>query len=151
MTKNLTTVILAFLFTAAIIFLGYLSFGLWATIIFTSGFLSGFILWILVPTRPEFRTIRIPFWLTFSLFMVHRIEEKVSGFFNALSQITGVSTPSIISLPVILLVVTSVVAWLFVPFLIRRSYAFGYYLAWTFFRGDGHYRIGSFCFPFVYK
>ena len=147
MTKNAITIVLAFLFTAAILILGYISFGLWTTVIFTSGFLGGFILWIGVPVKGDFQSIKVPFWLVFALFMVHRVEEKVADFFKALSEITGVSTPSITSLSVILLVITSVVDWLFVPFLIRRGYAFGYYLAWTFFAAMGITELAHFVLP----
>lgn len=49
MKKSPTIVILALLFTVAILTIGYIAFGFWTTLIFTSGFLGGYILWLLVP------------------------------------------------------------------------------------------------------
>ncbi len=138
----------AFLFTLAILTLGYISFGFWTALIFTSGFLTGFILWILMPNEISFASIKIPFWFAFLFFLVHRIEEKVCGFFARLSEITGVATPEITSLPIILLVLTSVGAWLAVPYLVKRKYKFGYYLAWTFFSAMGITELAHFIFPF---
>ncbi len=139
---------IALLFTAAILSLGYVAFGFWTAMIFTSGFLTGFILWLLVPARPAFHRIKVPFWLAFLLFMIHRVEEKMMGFFARLSEITHVPTPEIDSVPVILLVVLSVGAWLAIPVLVRRGHAFGYYLAWTFFAALGITELAHFIFPF---
>lgn len=143
--------ILAFLFTAIILLLGYISFGTVTTLIFTSGFLGGFLIWLFAPNEASFFPIKLPFWLTFFFFLVHRIEEKVAGFFARLSEITGVPTPEITSLSVILLVLTSVVAWLAVPFLMKRKIVFGTYLAWTFFAAMGITELAHFLFPFFTK
>ncbi|MDF3076884.1 MAG: hypothetical protein K0S09_773 [Sphingobacteriaceae bacterium] len=147
MKNRAIDIIAAFLFTTAVLSFGYMSFGIWPTMIFMSGFLGGFILWLIVPVKTSFQSIKIPFWVTFLLFMVHRVEEKVSGFFAALSDITDVPTPDIISVPVILLVLTSVGAWFFVPYLMKRKQAFGYYLAWTFFCAMGITELAHFVFP----
>lgn len=151
MNKSISIIILAFLFTSMVLALGFISFGFWTTLIFTSGFLGGFVLWLLIPATPSFTTIKVPYWLAFALFMVHRVEEKMCGFFSRLAEITGVSTPEITSLPIILLVITSVVAWLLVPLLVSRNYAFGYYLAWTFFTAMGITELAHFIFPFFTK
>ena len=151
MSKSISIIILAFLFTAMVLTLGFISFGFWTTLIFTSGFLGGFILWLFIPATPTFASIKIPYWLKFALFMVHRVEEKMCGFFARLAEITGVATPEITSVPIILLVLTSVVAWLLVPFLVLRQYAFGYYLAWTFFAAMGITELAHFVFPFFTK
>lgn len=140
--------LIALLFTAAVLALGYVAFGFWTAMIFTSGFLTGFILWLLIPARPGFHRIKVPFWLAFGLFMVHRVEEKTMGFFARLSEITHVLTPAIDSVPVILLVLFSVGAWLAVPILVPRGHAFGYYLAWTFFAAMGITELAHFIFPF---
>ena len=103
---------------------------------------------MLIPTEAPFASIRIPYFLTLGLFVVHRIEERVFDFFQALSNITGVPTPEIASWPVISLVAMSVGAWLFVPSLVRRGYQFGYYLAWTFFAAMGITELAHFIFPF---
>jgi hypothetical protein len=148
MTQKATTISIAFLFTLLILTLGYIAFGGITMLIFTSGFLGGFILWLIFPNAISFSNIKTLFWLTFFLFLVHRIEEKVTGFFPALSQITGVPVPKVTSPSVILLVLTSVGAWLCVPYLMNRKSAFGKYLLWTFFAAMGITELAHFIFPF---
>ncbi len=143
--------ILAFLFTTIILLLGYISFGMVTTLIFTSGFLGGFLIWLFAPNETSFISIKLPFWLSFFLFLVHRVEEKVANFFARLSEITGVPTPEITSFSVILAVITSVVAWLTVPLLMKRKIVFGNYLAWTFFAAMGITELAHFLFPFFTK
>ena len=138
---------IALLFTVAILALGYTAFGFWTALIFTSGFVTGFILWMVFPARPAFQRIKLPYWLAFGLFMLHRVEEKVMGFFARLAEITEVPTPEILSVPVILLVLLSVGAWLAIPVLVPRGNAFGYYLAWTFFAALGITELAHFIFP----
>jgi len=149
MRMNRLVILSAFLFTAGILALGYISFGIWPTVIFTSGFLGGFILWLLIPVSSNFATIKVPFWLAFFLFLVHRVEEKVMGFFPALSKLTDTPVPEITSVPIVLLVLASVGAWLIVPMLVRKGYAFGTYLAWTFFAAMGITELAHFIFPFA--
>lgn len=148
MKRSTSTIFLAFLFTMLVIGLGYAAFGLWTAVIFTSGFLGGFLLWICISSEVPYTSIKVPFLLAFGLFILHRVEEKVMGFFDALAEITGVETPEILSWQVILLVIVSVVAWVFIPFLVKRGYAFGYYLAWTFFAAMGITELAHFFFPF---
>lgn len=148
MKKPVSTIVLALLFTAIILSVGYMSFGIWPTLIFTSGFLGGYILWLLIPTNASFASIKVIYIVVFVLFLLHRVEERVSGFFPALADITQVQTPEIISWPVILLVVTSVGAWLLIPYLMKRESQFGYYLAWTFFAAMGVTELAHFIFPF---
>lgn len=148
MRKTKSTILGAALFTIAILTLGYISFGIWTTIIFTSGFLGGFFLWVLIPTQATFQDIKLPFWITFSLFIIHRVEEKVMNFFARLAEITNTPTPEITSLPIILLIITSVGAWVLVPVLMKRGYSFGYYLAFTFFAAMGITELAHFIFPF---
>ncbi len=148
MKKKPLIVITALIFTLAILTLGYVSFGFFTTLIFTSGFLGGFILWMIVPTVTSFAPIKVPYWLTLVAFIIHRVEEKVCGFFDALSKMTDVPTPEILSWQIILLVLTSVGAWLLVPILMKRGYQFGQYLAWTFFAAMGITELAHFIFPF---
>ena len=147
MKRKLSVVIAAFVFTALILVLGYISFGFWTTFIFTSGFLGGFILWLIIPSNVPFERIKVPFWTAFALFLLHRVEEKYLKFFDKLAEITGVVTPEILSFSVITLVLLSVGAWLAVPFAVKRGYALGYYLAWTFFAAMGITELAHFVFP----
>ncbi|MES2034705.1 MAG: HXXEE domain-containing protein [Pseudomonadota bacterium] len=149
MKASAATILIAILFTATVLALGYLSFGFWTTMIFTSGFAGGLLLWLIIPARPPYEAIRAPYWLTFGLFVIHRVEEKLAGFFAALSRLTHVPTPDILSWNVILLVALSVGAWLAVPVLLKRGIAFGYYLAWTFFAAMGITELAHFIFPLI--
>ncbi|HRH68228.1 MAG TPA: hypothetical protein PLB89_01850 [Flavobacteriales bacterium] len=142
---------IAFLFTGLILALGYVSFGFWTALIFTSGFLTGFILWMDTPFRPSFQRIRTPYWLALGFFAIHRVEEKVMGFFARLAEITHVPTPEITSAPIIALVLLSVGGWLAVPILVRRRNPLGHYLAWTFFSAMGITELAHFSFPFFTK
>lgn len=146
--KNSKIVIAAFLFTVAILTVGYLAFGLITDLIFASGFLTGFIIWLFIKNEPSFDRIKIPYWGTLSLFIIHRIEEKVMNFFDKLAEITQVSTPDIASFEVIALVIVSVGAWLAIPYLVKRKYALGYYLSWTFFSAMGITELAHFVLPF---
>ncbi len=143
--------IIAFLCTTAILALGYIAFGFWTALIFTFGFLGGFLIWIFTTRQVPFQQFKVAYWLTLVLFVLHRVEEKVMGFFAKLAAITGVTTPEITSVPVILLVLASVGAWLSIPILVKRNYAFGYYLAWTFFASMGITELAHFVFPLFLK
>lgn len=147
MNRNIIVITMAFFFTAFILFLGYVAFGPWTALIFTAGFLGGFVLWLFIPAQPAFKQIKVAFWVTLLLFILHRVEEKVMGFFAQLAAITGTSTPSVTSASVILLVLLSVGAWVAIPILVKRNYAFGYYLAWTFFASMGITELAHFIFP----
>ena len=141
--------LLATAFTLLILALGFSAFGIVTMLIFTSGFAGGLALWMLAPRRPAYDAIRIPYLVALVLFVVHRIEENQSDFFARLATITGVPTPNVLSVSIILLVVASVGAWLAIPFFVRRGYEFGYYLAWTFFAAMGITELAHlFVFPF---
>lgn len=140
----------AFIFSALILVLGYISFGFWTMMIFTSGFIGGYLLWLLIPTQISYSNIKVPFWITFILFAVHRVEEKISGFFSTLSEITKVPTPEIASWNVVLLVILSAGGWLLIPWLVKRKHEFGYYLLWTFFAAMGITELAHILvFPFL--
>jgi hypothetical protein len=148
MKRKYSIIISALLFTLATLAIGYWAFGLVTMLIFTSGFLSGFIMWLLLPSKGSWESIKAPYWLALGLFILHRVEEKQLGFFNKLSLITGVPTPEILSVPVILLLILSVGAWLLIPYLVKRGNAFGYCLAWTFFAAMGITELAHFILPF---
>ena len=150
MNRKIPTVFFATFFSIAILVLGYVSFGLWVMLIFSSGFLTGLILWLLLPTETSWSYLKVPYWLTLVLFMAHRVEEKISDFFKILSDVTNTPAPDIISVQIILLVSLSVIGWLFIPLLIKRGKQFGYYLAWTFFTSMGITELAHFVvFPFL--
>lgn len=148
--RNILTVGISFLFTIVTLYLGYVSFGFMTMMIFSSGFLGGFILWILIPSDAHYSKLQMPYLTCLLLFFIHRVEEKLFGFFNFLSSITNVSTPEIFSWNVIALVILSVGGWLCIPLLLKRSNEFGYYLAWTFFASMGITELAHWLvFPFL--
>lgn len=147
--KRRHTLFVAFLYTATQLTVGYFSFGIWTTLIFASGFLTGFILWAFIPSSPPFKSFKIPFWLTFAFFiLLHRVEEYFSKFQEHLAAIIGTPVPEITSPALIILVLASVGGWLIAPVLINRGYSFGYYLVWTFFAAMGITELAHFVFPF---
>ncbi len=147
--RQTATIIFAALFTIGVPIVGYFSFGPWPALLFLIGYLSGFILWLVLPTHAPFSKIKSLYWLTFGLFFLHRVEEKVSGFFARLSEITGVPIPEIVSFSIILLLVASVGAWLLGPYLYSRGLAFGQYLVWTFFASMGITELAHFVIPLL--
>ena len=124
-------------FSALVLVFGYAAFGLWTTLIFASGFLGGFVLWIVFGNARSAKAIRLPYWISLGLFVMHRIEERISGFFDELARLTGAPTPDIASPQVIGLVILSIGPWLLVLPAIHRFPAIGSYLAWTFFAAMG--------------
>ena len=144
--KEPTTIILAGAFTAIALMLGYTALGIWPAFIFTFGYLGGLIIWLFKPIRATFRQIGIPYFLTLALFIVHKIEERERDFFPALAELTGVPVPDATSLPAILLYGIAGI-WLLIPLLVWNQYAFGYYLAWTFFTAMGITELAHFIFP----
>lgn len=146
--KRQTQIILFLLFSLGVPLIGYLSFGITTALIFLTGFLGGYILWLITPNQSSFKSIKFWYCLTFFFFIVHRVEENVMKFQIELSKITGVPVPEVSSLPLIILLLASVGSWLIAPYLIKRGYAFGYYLAWTFFASMGITELAHFFFPF---
>jgi hypothetical protein len=70
--------------TLAILTLGFVSFGFWTMVIFSSGFGVGFLLWLAFPNQPSLGEIKWPFFVAFALFIAHRVEEYLSRFFEEL-------------------------------------------------------------------
>lgn len=139
---------LAFALTAAVIVLGYVMLGLLPAVLFAFGFLGGLVAWLLVPTSASFAAIRVPYFLTLGLFVIHKLEERYLGFFPALSEITGVPVPETDNVLVFLLYGLAG-TWLLVPWLVKRAHAFGFYLAWTFFISMGTIELAHFFFPLL--
>lgn len=144
--KTPANIICAMLFTITGLVLGYITLGFWAALIFTFGYLGGLALWIIMPVRITLRRILIPYILTLAFFILHKVEERERNFFPALTELTGTPAPDPGSLPAILLYGIASI-WLLVPVLIWKQYAFGYYLAWTFFASMGISELAHFVFP----
>ncbi len=148
MRKSTTTIGLAAALTLISIGLGYVLLGLIPMLLFAFGFLGGFIVWLLVRATPGFAAIRVPYFLTLGFFIVHKLEERFMLFFPRLSDITHVPVPETNSFLVYGLYACAA-AWLLIPHLVERGYAFGYYLAWTFFTSMGVTELAHFAFPLL--
>ena len=148
MHKSTSTIIFALFFTLTVLVLGYVMLGLLPMFLFAFGFLGGFILWLIIPTNVSFNTIKIPFFLTLVFFLLHKYEERKMNFFPRLSEITGVPVPETSSFLVYLLYAFAL-SWLLIPYLIKRKYNFGYYLAWTFFTAMGVTELAHFFLPLL--
>jgi hypothetical protein len=144
--KSHFTIILAFLYTTAIVWLGYELLGLVPMFLFGFGFFGGLLVWLARPRTPAFATIRIPFYVALLLFVLHKLEERYLDFFPALSEITGVPVPDTNSLLVYLLYALAA-AWLLIPQLLKHGSEFGHYLAWSFFTSMGVTELAHFVFP----
>lgn len=147
MKKQPLTIFTALAFTVGILLLGYIMLGLLPMILFAFGFLGGFILWLLVPTNASWASIKVPYFLAFAFFVLHKLEERYLDFFPALSEITGVPVPDTSSVLVYVLYAAAA-TWLLIPYLVKRSNGFGYYLAWTFFTAMGVTELAHFVLPF---
>jgi len=150
MTKQPQIITFALLFTVAVLLLGYFMLGILPMFLFAFGFLGGFILWLIVPTNASFANMKVPFFTTLAFFVLHKVEERYMNFFPRLSEITGVPVPETDSFLVYLLY-ASAGAWLLIPYLVKRGYEFGFYLAWTFFTAMGVTELAHFFFPFFTK
>jgi len=143
----MATKLFALLFSLVAVASGYVALGLIPAIVFTFGFLGGYVLWLLIPSNASYFSIKIPLFLTLALFVVHKIEERTMNFFPALSEITGVPVPDMSS-PLVYLLYATAIAWLLIPFLLKRQHPLGYYFAWTFFASMGITELAHFVFPF---
>ena len=147
MKRSVSTMAFAVMFTIAVVALGYVMLGLLPAFLFVFGFLGGLILWLLIPTKASFASIKIPYFITLSFFVLHKIEEREMDFFPRLSEITGVPVPEASFL--IILLYTLAAAWLLIPYFVSREYSFGYYLAWTFFTAMGVTELAHFFLPLL--
>lgn len=147
--NKVTIYLAAFGCTLAVPLVGYIALGIVPALIFLVGFMAGLVLWTFARNDVPFERIKVIYWVTFALFILHRIEEKFMGFFEALSKITDVPTPEITSWPVIVMVVLSVGVWLGAPYLMKKGNPLGYYFAWTFLACAGISELAHFIFPFL--
>ncbi len=87
---------LAFLFSVAVPGFGYIYLGPLYAALFLTGYLGGFVLWLLASTRARWTTLQIPYWLTILAFlMLHKVEENRTKFFEVMSdQVTRTPVPA---------------------------------------------------------
>lgn len=151
MRANPSTIISALFFSLIIPVIGYIYLGWLVALLFFIGYFSGFVFWLIVPQKALWSSIKIPYLCTLAAFLLlHKVEEKRYKFFEVLSdKITDVPVPEVAPLLVIGLLILPVGAWIAIPFLIKRGFGFGYYLAWTLFTSMGITELAHFVFPFL--
>lgn len=149
-TKSLPIILVAFLFSVTIAALGYITIGFLPSLIWLIGFLGGFIVWLVMPARASWASIKAPYFLTLILFFIHRfIDEQFFGFFEALERITGVPFPDPAEMPVLYVVISVLfIAWMLSPILVKYGHPLGYYGAWSLFFVAGVAELAHFVFPF---
>jgi hypothetical protein len=151
MKKQPLTIVVALLFSLLIPLFGYMYTGWLIALLFLIGYFTGFGLWLLVPTKVAFSTIKAPYWVTLLVFLLlHKVEENRMKFFEVVGEkITGVPVPEVTPLLVISLLILPIGGWLLIPILVKRGYDLGYYLAWTFFTSTGIIELAHFIFPLL--
>ena len=153
MKKQPAVIILTFLFSWVIPIFGYFYTGWLIALLFLIGYFTGFFLWLFIPTKVSFAAIKAPYWATFLVFiLLHKVEENRMKFFEVVGdKITGIPVPEVTPLLILSLLVLPIGGWLLVPYLVKRGYDFGYYLAWTFFTSTGIIELAHFVFPLLTK
>lgn len=153
MKSKTLTIVFALLFTLAIPVIGYIYLGWLIAFLFLIGYFGGFILWLVIPTKASWASIKAPFLTTLAAFLLlHKVEENRFKFFEVVSdKITGIPVPEVTPLLIIGLLILPVGAWIATPFLVKRNHAIGYYLAWTFFVSMGITELAHFFLPFLTK
>lgn len=141
----------ALLFSLAIPIFGYIYTGWSIALLFLIGYFTGLWLWLVIPAKVSFATIKAPYWVTLIVFLfLHKVEENRMKFFEVVGEkITGVPVPEVTPLLVITLLILPIGGWLLIPYLVKRGYDFGYYLAWTFFASTGIIELAHFIFPLL--
>lgn len=142
---------IALLFSLLIPILGHVYLGPLYAVLFATGYLGGFLLWLIVPSHSAWTAVRTPYWLTLLAFLLlHKVEENRTAFFQAVSdRITGDPLPNVTVHLILSLLVLPVGAWIAVPLLVKRGSEFGYYLARTFFVSMGVTELAHFVLPLL--
>lgn len=151
-SQNKPLMILAALFFALLIpAIGYIYVGSLIAILFAIGYLGGFALWLCLSATAPWSALRQPYWTAFAIFIfLHKVEENRLKFFEVLgNKVTGIPVPEVTPLLVLGLLVLPLGSWLLIPYLVKRGYAFGLFLAWTFFTSFGVMESAHFVFPLL--
>ncbi len=145
---NATHVVCGAAFTAAMVTMGHVAIGPLIAIVFASGFVTGFVLWLVRPGDGSFCRIKVPYILVLVASVIHRVDEEISGFVPAIEELTGDTAADPVSLTSLILVVLSL-AWMLSPLLMRIGNPLGSYGAWTLFAGFGILELWHFVFPLM--
>lgn len=117
-------------------------------IVHATGFFGGLALWLARPTHAPFGTIKVPYLVTLGAYVVHRIDEEVSGFVPAIEALTGVEAADVLA-PITILLVILALAWMLGPLLLRIGHPLGQFAAWSMFAGFAIVELWHFVFPLL--
>lgn len=149
--KKPVAILIALIFSFLIPAFGYYYLGILYATLFLIGYLGGFFLWIFIPSKTTWATIKVPYWLTLLAFLfLHKVEENRMKFFEVVSEkITGGTVPEFSAGLVIGLLILPIGAWLLVPPLLKSRNELGYYSFWTLFASMGITELTHFFLPFL--
>lgn len=145
-TKSSTQIAAAFLYAFASVAVGYILLGPFPAALFSIPVFGGFFAWLVMASVPPLSALKLPFVITWALFILHKVEEREFQFFPKLAQITGTPVPDENS-PWAWALYLLAAFWLLSPTLISRQVTYGNYLAWTFFLAMGVIELAHFVFP----
>ena len=141
-------VIAATLFCGAMTVLGHLALGPLVALVFGIAFFGGLAFWLARPGVVAWARVRIPYFAALAAYVIHRIDEGVSGFVPAMEDLTGRQSADVLSAPSILLVLLSL-AWMLSPLLIRKGHPLGHFGAWSLFAAFALVEPWHFIFPIL--
>jgi hypothetical protein len=135
-------------FSATMVALGALALGPLVGIVFATGFFGGFLLWVVGPPYASFATMKVPYIVALIAYVIHRVDEELSGFVAAMEALTGHEAVAVVS-PVSISLVALSLAWMLSPLLLRRRHALGHFGTWSLFTGFGVIELWHFVFPLL--
>jgi hypothetical protein len=140
--------LVATLFCVAMTVLGHLALGPLVALVFGIAFFGGLAFWLARPMIVTWARVRIPYFAALAAYVIHRIDEEVSGFVPAMEDLAGRQAADLLSAPSILLVVLSL-AWMLSPLLVRKGHPLGHFGAWSLFAAFALVEPWHFIFPIL--
>ncbi len=148
--RELRHLIGALVFSFLIALFGYYYLGALVGLLFLIGYFGGFVFWVFIRTSPTWSSIRTPYFVALTAFILHKIEENRMKFFEILGEkITGIPMPEVSPLLVFGLLFIPIGAWLLIPSLLKRSHPLGCFLAWTYYASFSLVESAHFIFPLL--
>lgn len=141
-------VVIAAAFSLSMVLLGAIALAPLVGAVFAPGFLGGLGMWLARPSSLPFATIKWPWLLAIGTYVVHRVDEEISGFVPAIEQLTGQEAAATLSAISLTLAGCSL-AWMLSPLLLLIEHPLGQYGAWTLFAGFGVIELAHFVFPLL--
>lgn len=135
-------------FSTVMVWFAYQWAGWLIAMVFSAGFVTGWLMWLVRPATPTFSSIKAPYFVALGAYVIHRIDEEVSGFVPAIEELTG-AEPVALTSPLSLGIAGLSVMWMLSPVLLRWRYPLGAYGAWTLFAGFGVLELAHFVFPLL--